>query len=307
MKSCVVLSSYNGIKHIDDQLKSLLNQTKSIDCVYISDDCSNDGTDLLIEKFITNNRITNWYLKTNEKNVGWKLNFVNLIKEVPKDIDVIFLCDQDDIWYKDKMEEMIKIFNSNPDIGLLVSNVDVKYEDENAKKIHFKKLGNRTFGNVKIVPNNLNTLRPGCVMAINRKMVQDCINNYHVDELPHDMIIWMYFFCKRNIYYLNKSLIQWRRFSTSTTLFEKKEDRYNYKIKQCKEMLLALNQCKKINNIDSEIKNILDNYIKLENTRLEFFKTKKISTWFSCLKYIDFYSSKYRMWIGDLYFTLKNR
>ena len=44
IKVNILLSSYNGEKYIDEQMKSLINQTyKNID-IYVHDDGSNDNT-----------------------------------------------------------------------------------------------------------------------------------------------------------------------------------------------------------------------------------------------------------------------
>ena len=44
MKIAVLLASYNGVKFIEEQLKSLFDQTYKDFAVFISDDGSNDDT-----------------------------------------------------------------------------------------------------------------------------------------------------------------------------------------------------------------------------------------------------------------------
>lgn len=51
--------------------------------------------------------------------MGYAGNFENSLRKTSGDI--IFLCDQDDIWVKNKVELTIKAFDSNPNVHLIVS------------------------------------------------------------------------------------------------------------------------------------------------------------------------------------------
>lgn len=52
-----------------------------------------------------------WYV------LGWEKNFTNGISAATGDI--IFPCDQDDVWHLDKIEKISNAFESNNDIFLL--------------------------------------------------------------------------------------------------------------------------------------------------------------------------------------------
>ena len=54
-----------------------------------------------------------------KKNCGWRKNFMNLITSAMGDI--VFTCDQDDIWSADKIQKMTQIMEENPEVLLLVS------------------------------------------------------------------------------------------------------------------------------------------------------------------------------------------
>ena len=103
MKISIVLSTYNGSQYIEEQLDSLRNQTYTADEVLISDDCSQDNTVQIIETYIKKYELLNWKLEVNEKNCGWRKNFMNLITSAMGDI--VFTCDQDDIWSADKIQK----------------------------------------------------------------------------------------------------------------------------------------------------------------------------------------------------------
>ena len=77
MKLSIVMTTYNGIKHIEAQLDSIFNQKRKADEVLIYDDGSNDGTIEFIGEYISNNKLNDtWKLIVNEENKGWRRNFV---------------------------------------------------------------------------------------------------------------------------------------------------------------------------------------------------------------------------------------
>ena len=127
MKISIVLSTYNGSQYIEEQLDSLRNQTYTVDEVLISDDCSQDNTVQIIETYIKKYELLNWELEVNEKNCGWRKNFMNLITSAMGDI--VFTCDQDDIWSADKIQKMTQIMEENPEVLLLVSQYTEFYKN----------------------------------------------------------------------------------------------------------------------------------------------------------------------------------
>lgn len=101
LRTSVVISTYNGMAYIKDQLDSIKNQSEQPDEVLIFDDCSSDGTFEFVKQYIIDNSLSTWTARQNEKNKGWALNFWDGIRETSGDI--IFTCDQDDYWQRDKI------------------------------------------------------------------------------------------------------------------------------------------------------------------------------------------------------------
>lgn len=50
-KVAICLSTYNGENYIEEQLKSLINQTYSNIKIYVRDDASSDNTKKILEKY----------------------------------------------------------------------------------------------------------------------------------------------------------------------------------------------------------------------------------------------------------------
>lgn len=98
----VLLSSYNGEKYIEELIWSVLNQ-ENVDLVLtIRDDGSTDST-LRIIRNIEDDRIR---LIIGEKNLGPAKSFLSLLNEC-EEADYYAFCDQDDIWYPNKLEAAV--------------------------------------------------------------------------------------------------------------------------------------------------------------------------------------------------------
>lgn len=227
MKTSLVLSTYNGEKYIEEQLESLYLQTRKLDSVLILDDKSTDGTVEIIRSFIEKQELTDWTLKVNEKNQGWMKNFWCGIRQ--SEGDVIFLCDQDDIWDHKKVETMTKIMEDNSHIQLLASAFEAKYEEGNIQRISptISKTMNNT-GEVRKVdfsPSFMYVLRPGCTYAFRADLWKRCDEYWH-EKLPHDAMLWRHALLEDGLYTIDLPLIQWRRCASNTTNPYRSKDDY---------------------------------------------------------------------------------
>mgnify|MGYP000123582771 CR=1 FL=1 len=97
----VVLITYNGERHLREQLNSILNQTYKNVEIIIADDCSSDNTPSILAEYQSKTNIT---LKHNEKNLGFKENFTQACQLAKGDL--IAPADQDDIWLPEKLETL---------------------------------------------------------------------------------------------------------------------------------------------------------------------------------------------------------
>lgn len=101
----IALASYNGEKYIREQLYSILNQTIQDFEVIICDDCSNDNTWNIIEEYANNDARFRCY--KNDENLGLIKNFEKAISLCEG--EYVALCDQDDIWLLNHLEELLRI------------------------------------------------------------------------------------------------------------------------------------------------------------------------------------------------------
>lgn len=105
MKIAVLMSTYNGQKFLNEQLKSLAEQTvKENMVVYIRDDGSKEDTFGIINKWKDRLHIVLY----KECNAGPALSFWNLLMNPEIQADYYAFCDQDDIWDSDKIQVAIE-------------------------------------------------------------------------------------------------------------------------------------------------------------------------------------------------------
>ncbi len=123
MKVSVALATYNGERFIREQLDSILPQLSPGDEVIVSDDGSSDGTvDIILGYAEKDERVR--LIKGPGK--GAVRNFEHAISQCSG--DVIFLCDQDDVWLPGKVEAVLKKFDESG-ADLVLHNAKIVNED----------------------------------------------------------------------------------------------------------------------------------------------------------------------------------
>lgn len=291
MKISVVLTTFQGEKYILEQLESIRNQTMKPDEVLIRDDNSLDSTRKKVEQYVKKYNLVNWKIIENVENIGWKINFKKGISEATGDI--IFLCDQDDIWMQTKIEEMVNIHQQNPKIELLVSKF-ITIDNKKTKKNNFTNGLDKIAFDEKFIHNKY----PGCVYSF-RKSLFSSIVKYWNNDLPHDQQLWIFSNLRDTLYLYNKPLIFYRRHDETATgrddLSRKTKLRniqYEY------QGLLSINLYAKNNEVDIRKKKLIEEANEYISKRINFFKNGTPANFFRTSKYLSFYFSK-KTFVGD--------
>ncbi len=117
----VALCTWNGEKFLPQQLDSLLTQHQLPDEVIIGDDGSEDATLQILEQFAETARShgVEVHLTRNPERLGSRHNFEQTLLRCHGEL--IFLCDQDDLWPEDKIARMTAEFTYRPELTLLAS------------------------------------------------------------------------------------------------------------------------------------------------------------------------------------------
>lgn len=107
----VALCTYNGEKHIGEQIESILAQSRLPDEIVLSDDASADGTAAVAQRSLRSFK-GRLLFKQNRQNLGFRKNFQQALKLCTGDI--ICLSDQDDVWEPAKIEKLAQALAEHP-------------------------------------------------------------------------------------------------------------------------------------------------------------------------------------------------
>lgn len=119
----VAMCTRNGERYIEEQLRSILDQSVLPSQIVVSDDASNDRTDTLVSTTITTWRISHPEAAIdvvrlhNPRALGVAENFARAIAACSNEL--VALSDQDDVWPPDRLERMIGVFEARPSLLLL--------------------------------------------------------------------------------------------------------------------------------------------------------------------------------------------
>ncbi|PLA93586.1 glycosyltransferase [Ligilactobacillus salivarius] len=302
MKLSIVMTTYNGIRYIEEQLESIVNQEREADEVLIFDDGSNDGTPEFIEKYIIKNKLNNtWKVIVNEENKGWRRNFVEGIWSSTGDL--VFPCDQDDIWHKDKLKVMEDIMINNPQIKVLTTNVTNLYDNSKREQSSDQ---NEKLEKVSWTKHIFKVDAPGCVFCIRKEIVEKSKNYYNV-EYAHDDYFWKLGLFADGLYNYNKDMIDYRRHDDSTFSVEVRKNRnskarikwINMALDYCKDLTDYVKDDDTITEKDKKLK-IIERNRKYLNIRNKFYKTGNPLLIVPMSMYKDCYLQS-RQLLGDIY------
>jgi glycosyltransferase involved in cell wall biosynthesis len=120
------MCTFNGEKHLEQQLQSFCGQTRLPDELIVCDDTSADSTREILTAFKQSAPFP-VELFFNQENLGLVANFDKAISLCKGDI--ICLSDQDDVWEDDKLLLIEQAFDADEKIGMVYS--DAKVVDEN--------------------------------------------------------------------------------------------------------------------------------------------------------------------------------
>lgn len=299
MEVSVILTTYNGEKYLYKLLDSLKDQIYKLDEVLIFDDGSSDNTRRMLVNYIEKHHLDGWKTIFNSCNKGWKKNFRDGIQMAK--YDLVFPCDQDDVWENDKIVRMVAIMEKNRNIQLLSSDYLPVYETGGQKVENVVTEGNG-LEQVPFDTHFASGKRPGCVMCIRRTLIER-VQDIWEDWYPYDAFLWTVSIFLNGCYIIHEPLIRYRRHPGNTTNHVTRDkEAVVLSLKRNKNLVSWLMKSEDIACSEKE-KNMLKKFLIYADLRLGLLEEKKMINFFRLFNYRYFYRT-FKQELGDLYLAI---
>lgn len=207
----VVMTTCNGGAFLRQQLQSLAAQSRQPEEVLILDDGSRDDTVQLIRSFIQDK--PHWRLVENRENLGYIRNFrkgLGLARG-----EILFLCDQDDVWEPDKIKNMTAVMGAE----VLALACGCTFIDASGRPLNETPFYTPRHGGLSAVekgPVLYENMAQGCACAYRRSLVEEYLQTPETD-LPHDWALNFLAYRRGGLYFLDQPLLRYRLHGGNTT------------------------------------------------------------------------------------------
>ena len=203
-KIVVLISTYNGVKYLKEQINSVLGQTDVDLDILVRDDGSTDGTLDLLKYYSCKYRNFSYYA---DKNIGAAKSFLDLVAKAPV-ADYYAFCDQDDVWDPCKLKKAIEMIKSLPidKPNLYYSNLRIVSADLSFSRMRFDEYKKKNNKYSALVEN----LCAGCTAVFNYTAKRMMSEQMPEEILMHDY--WLYLLCSLlgNVIYDSNAFISYR-------------------------------------------------------------------------------------------------
>lgn len=180
----ILLATYNGEKFIRQQLDSLIQQTYENITIYIRDDGSKDDTVSVVEEYIRQNTSKKKIVLLDNGGVNLRCpkSFYEIFRKC-EPADYYSMCDQDDIWYPQKVEWAVDALEKEEKDKILLYYTACDYSTADGEVIR-KSAQQKEHLELKDVMYY--TPGSGFTMVVNEKARQELILNVTPGPELHD-------------------------------------------------------------------------------------------------------------------------
>lgn len=214
-KVLILLAAYNGEAYIRQMIGSVLEQSYEDFQLVLSDDCSTDSTAQILEEYAQADPDRVIHYRSGQRFGCAQKHFMHLLSHF-HDAPYIMLCDQDDVWYPDKIEKTLALMLSaevDATVPALV-HTDLRVVDGEGKQIassfcaHSAIDGNRLQLNRLLVQNVVT----GCTVMINRSLAELASRSMNIDAMQmHDWWLALLASCCGTTAFLNEATMDYRQ------------------------------------------------------------------------------------------------
>lgn len=300
----VVMTTFNGERYVREQLESIYLQTRAPSEVIICDDRSTDATADMVKQFIVERGLSSWQLFINHKNLGWQRNFFNAMRRATGDI--IFLCDQDDIWYSDKIEVMTHVMTQER--GMLCLSGRIMTIDQHGRSTSdpgFPAGGASWRVEKREFSRRFNTtVLLGCTLSFRRE-IAEVIARLGVDYYSHDEQVCRLAALLDGLYILDRPVLKYRIHSSNASGISSgsgpgagSNSTRTANIRANMEWLEAVIERSPHGAWPKRKLHILRKSREMQQARLRFLSTRRFRDYFGLLRFLPYYSGLF-MFLGD--------
>lgn len=173
------MAAWMGEKYLAAQLQSFVKQTRLPDELVVRDDGSTDQSLAILQRFAETAPFPVRILPTGPR-LGYAKNFEAVLQEARGDL--IFLSDQDDVWFPNRLEKVARFATSYPDKLIFINNQEIV--DETLRPTGVTKLDNLRRSGV-----STDRYISGCATAL-RRSLQSFALPFPQDLRAHDQ--WLH-------------------------------------------------------------------------------------------------------------------
>lgn len=157
----VAMATYNGARWLRAQLDSFAGQTRLPDELVVTDDGSTDDTAEVVAAFAATAPFPVRFVRNPER-LGFNGNFAHAIGLTEGDL--VFISDQDDSWYPDKIARVAALIKTNPGCLCVVN-------DQAIADAQGRETGGTVLANVRALGRPDTWYGPGCCTAFSRALM----------------------------------------------------------------------------------------------------------------------------------------
>lgn len=207
----ILMATYNGEAFVEEQVRSIMQQSFADWRLLVHDDGSTDATlDILQRLAQEDKRIV--LLQDDMCHLGVARNFIHLVSQ--SIAPYCMFCDQDDVWLSEKVEKMMRAIESydqtkpqvvysnaclwNPECGILSNKNTLTYPTTVRQTLF------------------LNTGIQGAAAIFNRAMC-DVLRQELDFYAMHDHVLLLAGICMGEVHYMHESLMYYRQHANNLT------------------------------------------------------------------------------------------
>jgi GT2 family glycosyltransferase len=204
----VVMAVFNGHEFLREQVESVLAQLEPGDELLVIDDASTDGCLASLHAL----ELPGVRILANARNIGVVRSFQRGLALARH--DVVFLCDQDDVWLSGKRAAYMAEFERDGSICLVISDCEVI--DAEGRMLAASFMADRGGFNGSVSSTLWRSRYIGCAMAVRRSLLQIALP-FPADLHAHDMWLGAMAAIFGRVVYLPRPYLRYRRHNSNLT------------------------------------------------------------------------------------------